>query len=138
MPFQCLSKYPEDCKGVTFVDVDYPELMFKKGDVIREQQEMKDLIAPIHVKEGGRPVLFMPKSEPDCPIVIRSERYMGVGCDLQDIARLSKILEGELQLGSCLVLCTAEVSITYMHVDTADALIRWAAKYDDGIQSNAH
>ncbi|KAL9008231.1 MAG: hypothetical protein Q9180_009521, partial [Flavoplaca navasiana] len=56
---------------------------------------------------------------------------MGVGCDLRDIARLDKTLEEELQIRGCLVLCSAEVSITYMDVNAADALITWAAQYDD-------
>ncbi|KAL8778910.1 MAG: hypothetical protein Q9213_007183 [Squamulea squamosa] len=65
------------------------------------------------------------------PIMMRSDQYVAVGCDLRDIARLSKVFDGELQIGSCLVLCTAEVSITYMDVDAADALIKWAAQYDN-------
>ncbi|KAL9636371.1 MAG: hypothetical protein Q9204_002289 [Flavoplaca sp. TL-2023a] len=126
LPFQCLSKYPEDCTGVTFVDIDYPELMIKKRDMVLDQSEMKHLIgdpndeAP-HLHSTGH----------ESPIMIRSNRYVGLGCDLRDIARLDKILEEELQIHRCLVLCSAEVSITYMDVDAADALITWAAQYDD-------
>ncbi|KAL8915608.1 MAG: hypothetical protein Q9172_006857, partial [Xanthocarpia lactea] len=120
LPFQCLSKYSEDCTGVTFADVDHPELMSKKRDMILEQSAMKSLVGRIqsYGQDGST-------------IVMRSDHYVGVGCDLRDIARLTKALEEELQIGSCLVLCTAEVSITYMDVNAADALITWAAQYDN-------
>ncbi|KAL8732477.1 MAG: hypothetical protein Q9166_002691 [cf. Caloplaca sp. 2 TL-2023] len=120
LPFHCLSRYPSDCKGVTFIDVDYPELMSTKRDVILETHEMKDLVGCI--QSNG---------QEDSPTVIRSDHYVGVGCDLGDIAQLNNALGKELRLGSCLVLCIAEVSITYMDVDEADALISWIAQYND-------
>ncbi|KAL8891899.1 MAG: hypothetical protein Q9215_001111 [Flavoplaca cf. flavocitrina] len=126
LPFQCLSKYPEHCTGVTFVDIDYPELMIKKRDMVLDQSEMKHLI-----DEPNDEAPHLHSTGHESPIMIRSNRYMGLGCDLRDIARLDKILEEELQIRRCLVLCSAEVSITYMDVDAADALITWAAQYDD-------
>ena len=98
--------------------------MIKKRDMVLDQSEMRDLIELA-------PDLHNPGDE--SPIVIRSNHYVGVGCDLRDIARLDKTLEEELQIRSCLVLCSAEVSITYMDLDAADALITWAAQYDDGM-----
>ena len=41
-------------------------------------------------------------------------------------------LVGEIDHASCVVLCVAEVSITYMNTVTADALIKWASHMKDG------
>ncbi|KAL9030825.1 MAG: hypothetical protein Q9196_001079 [Gyalolechia fulgens] len=106
-------------KGVTFVDVDYPELISKKRDVIMRNHEMESLISPVRADIE------------DSALVLSSERYMAVGCDLRDTTKLSEILEQRLKITSCLVLCVAEVSVTYMDVDSADALLRWAAQYND-------
>ncbi|KAI4263522.1 MAG: hypothetical protein L6R42_001328, partial [Xanthoria sp. 1 TBL-2021] len=131
LPFQCLSRYPEDCTGVTFVDVDFPELISKKREIILAQSDLQSLVGWSQSDGRDGPAPALQSTENGSPILIRSNRYVGVGCDLRDISRLSKTLEEELQIGSCLVLCSAEVSITYMDVDAADALITWAAQYDD-------
>ena len=102
--------------------------MIKKRDMVLDQSEMKHLIG-----EPNDEAPHLHSTGHESPIMIRSNRYMGLGCDLRDIARLDKILEEELQIRRCLVLCSAEVSIAYMDVDAADALITWAAQYDDGM-----
>lgn len=102
--------------------------MIKKRDMVLDQAEMKDLIG-----EPNEQAPYLHSTVDKSPILIRSNRYVGVGCDLRHIARLDKTLEEELQIRSCLVLCSAEVSITYMDVDAADALITWAAQYHDGV-----
>ncbi|KAI4167455.1 MAG: hypothetical protein LQ343_007203 [Gyalolechia ehrenbergii] len=56
---------------------------------------------------------------------------MAVGCDLRNTTKLSKILEEKLEIVSYTVLCVAKVSSTYMDIDAADALIKWAAQYND-------
>lgn len=63
----------------------------------------------------------------------RGKHYMALGCDLTDIDRLSEVLEKETDLENSLVLCIAEVSVTYMDVATADSLIRWASRYNDSM-----
>lgn len=105
--------------GVTFVDVDYPELMSKKRDVIMQHHELERLIGPVRSDAG------------DPAILVSSERYIAAGCDLRDSKKLEKILGKNLEMANCLVLCVAEVSVTYMDVDAADDLIRWAAQYDN-------
>ena len=62
---------------------------------------------------------------------IRSEHYVALGCDLMDLPRFETLLASEIDTSSSLILCTAEVSVTYMNLDGADALIRWAAHYDN-------
>ena len=58
---------------------------------------------------------------------------MALGCDLADVNRLSKALENEFDLERCLILCIAEVSVTYMEVAAADSLIRWTSCYNDSM-----
>ena len=101
------------------MDVDYPDLMEKKCSVISHTAQLQELLGP-HDRPLG-PI----------GIILRSENYLAIGCDLADITRLDMLLASEVQLSDCLVLCTAEVSITYMDTNAADALIRWAGLYDD-------
>lgn len=119
VPFQWLSKHQARCQDVTFVDVDYPDLIEKKCNVISTTSQLRDLLGP-----HDRPL------DPSGPI-LRSEHYLAIGCDLADITRLDMLLTSEVQMSNCLVLCTAEVSITYMNTNAADALIRWAGLHDD-------
>ena len=102
------------------MDVDYPDLIEKKCNVISNTLLLQNLLGP-----HDRP------SEPS-GLILRSEHYLAIGCDLADIARLDMLLASEVQMSDCLVLCTAEVSITYMDTKAADALIRWAGLHDDG------
>ena len=54
-----------------------------------------------------------------------------MGCDLADTGKLDKLLGTLVDFSTCLVLCTAEVSITYMDIHAADSLIAWAARQND-------
>lgn len=101
------------------MDVDFLDLMEKKCNVILNTSQLRDLLGP-----HDRPL------DPSGPI-LRSEHYLAIGCDLADITRLDMMLGSEVQLSNCQVLCTAEVSITYMDPNAADALIRWAGIHDD-------
>ncbi|KAL8800511.1 MAG: hypothetical protein Q9200_007222 [Gallowayella weberi] len=105
--------------------------MFKKAAVILEQRDMKDILGRIQSNDQKGSATSSQKPGKGSPIVIRSDKYVGIGCDLRDIAQLNETLEEELHLDSCLILCTAEVSITYMDVASADALIQWVAQYND-------
>lgn len=119
LPFKSLS-LEKHRRGVTFVDVDYPELMFRKKGVILQHREMEDLISPLRTDTA------------DPAVLLWSDRYVAVGCDLRDTAKLRGILDSIFDLASCLVLCVAEVSLTYMDVGAADSLVRWAAQYEEG------
>lgn len=122
LAFQWLSKYPDKCQNVTFVDIDYPELITKKLEVIFQTPQLRDLLnAPVPI--GGR----------DAAPPAVENRYLALGCDLADIERLEKILNDNIDIQSCSILCVAEVSITYMDVGAADSLIRWASRYRDSI-----
>lgn len=103
------------------MDVDYPDLVEKKCDIIFNTPQLRDLLGPCHRA-----------LDPD-GLTLRSEHYLAIGCDLADINRLEMLLSSEIQVSDCLVLCTAEVSITYMDTKAADALIRWAGLHDDSM-----
>lgn len=108
------------CKNVTFVDVDYAQLMVKKCEIIDLTNLFRKMLTSFKI------------SSPGDTITLRSDQYLAVGCDLRDTEKLKRALAEELDLENCLILCTAEVSITYMDVEAADALIGWAAKLRDG------
>ena len=101
------------------MDVDYPALMEKKCDIISNTSRLQDLLGP-HDRPLDRNGL-----------ALRSEHYLAIGCDLADITNFDMLLASHVQLSSCLVLCTAEVSVTYMDTNTADAIIGWAGLHDD-------
>ena len=101
------------------MDVDYPDLMEKKCNVISNTSQLQDLLGTHD------------RSLDSTGLILRSEHYLAIGCDLADINRLDMLLASEVQMSSCLVLCIAEVSITYMDTNAADALIRWAGLHDD-------
>lgn len=122
LAFQWLSKYPDKCRNVTFVDIDYPELITRKLEVISQTPQLRDLL-DTSVPIGGRD-----RAPP--PV---DNRYLALGCDLADVERLEKILNENIDIESCSILCVAEVSITYMDVGDADALIRWASRCRDSI-----
>ncbi|KAI4149123.1 MAG: hypothetical protein LQ341_001391 [Variospora aurantia] len=116
LPFKWLSV--ERYKNVaTFIDVDYPDLMARKKEVIMQNQELERLVNPLHTG----------KKHPG--ILLCSDNYLAVGCDLRDVSTLNSILDEELTLSNCLVLCVAEVSLTYMDVRAADALINGDQKH---------
>ena len=93
--------------------------MEKKCDIISNTSQLRDLLGP-HDRPLDRSGLTL------C-----SEHYLAIGCDLADLTKLDLLLAGEVQMSSSLVLCTAEVSITYMDTNAANAVIRWAGLHDD-------
>ena len=92
--------------------------MSRKCEIISNTPQLSSLIQPI---EQG-PQLGA--------ICLRSPHYIALGCDLTNNKELIQ-LAGELNLASCRVLCIAEVSITYMNIESADALISWASQQSD-------
>lgn len=103
-----------------FVDVDYPQLINKKTEIILATPQLHDLLG--HVRTSANSEI----------VRLRSDSYLAVGCDLRDLEQLQCALSKELELSKCIFLLTAEVSVTYMDVEAADALIAWAAKLEDG------
>jgi tRNA wybutosine-synthesizing protein 4 len=103
---------------VLFVDVDYRELMITKKTIISETAVLKDLVNP--------------KVDSTSNFVIESEQYYGVGCDLRDLQSLDLAVRSLRDLDEALVLCVAEVSVTYMELEAANSLIAWATTLSEG------
>ena len=120
--FQWLSKHQSIRNGCRFFDLDFPDLIAKKADVIINTPELQELIDPLERQSspGGW--------------AICSENYVALGCDLGDISRLDELLAELIDRSRSLILCIAEVSMTYMDVKAADALIEWAAQYNNSMR----
>ncbi|KAL5362382.1 hypothetical protein BJX96DRAFT_177105 [Aspergillus floccosus] len=122
LPYMLLSGESSLCRNTTFVDIDYEKLMVNKKTAIRSSD---DIIR--HLED----VEFFPDAD---PIQIRSKRYLAVGCDLKNLEKLDKVLRTEVLPERCSVMFLAEVSLTYMDVKSANAVVNWASKLSDDAQ----
>lgn len=120
LPFRMLWKHGSRCRTVRFVDVDYPQLIQKKVDIVRRNSIYSDLLTQPVSGKAHSSILF------------NDGRYSAVGCDLGDIKVLDHIFRTELHLDESLVLFIGEVSIVYMEVKPADELIKLCATFNDG------
>lgn len=66
------------------------------------------------------------ESFPSGKILLRSREYIQLGCDLRDLKGLTESFAEVVDIDEALLLFVAEVSITYMALKRADALIEWA------------
>ncbi|GJD01968.1 leucine carboxyl methyltransferase [Colletotrichum higginsianum] len=122
LPWQCEVRYPESCQGVTFVDVDYPDLIQKKRQIVLETPELQGLLETWEVSH-------------DSPIVLKSQKYCQVGCDLRQLATLQTCLDTLFDVPNTEFLFVAEVSITYMDTKGADGVIGWATSQKKRFES---
>ena len=119
LPWQCWTRYPEQSKGVKFVDIDYNDLQMRKREMVKNTAELNNMLEN----------LTYPIEE---DVMLRSDHYMQIGCDLRDITKLQHILSTEFDLENTIVFCTAEVSIAYMDVASADTLIKFIGTLPEG------
>ncbi|KAM0364386.1 hypothetical protein HYE67_002616 [Fusarium culmorum] len=117
LPWQSYHRYGDSCGDALFIDVDYPDLMRKKRAIVLGTPQLSELL-------GEDP--YVSEKETD-HLLLRSDKYCQVGCDLRELETLRKCLESFLPLSECSVLFVAEVSVTYMDTISADALIQWAS-----------
>jgi tRNA wybutosine-synthesizing protein 4 len=108
------------CKNTTFVDVDYPKLMKQKCGIISRTEQITSLLDDLSIGSVDKEVL------------LRSDQYVAVACDLRELDSLDRTLRKEFDLSKCTILLVAEVSIAYMEVSASDALITWSAGFGDG------
>ncbi|KAI0016277.1 LCM-domain-containing protein [Xylariomycetidae sp. FL0641] len=114
LPWQCMTRYPAACCGVKFVDIDFPDLIEKKRKIVLDTPELN---SPLTGLSNG-------SSE---NILLQSEQYFQIGCDLRDLASIEKAMSSFLDIRACEFIFVAEVSITYMETDAADSVISWAS-----------
>jgi tRNA wybutosine-synthesizing protein 4 len=93
--------------------------MVKKRDVVQHTKELVEILTSVKAHEEGR-------------ILLRSDQYIQLGCDLRDLEGLRQGLVSAVDIDNSVVLFTAEVSITYMNAEAADSLIQWASKLAEG------
>jgi tRNA wybutosine-synthesizing protein 4 len=105
---------------VTFVDIDYEKLMATKMNVIHQTKELRDVLGAVEM---------LPE---ESTVLMRSTHYIGIGCDLKNLNKLEEALKTEMWSPQASILCIAEVSLTYMDVKSADALISWISKLGKG------
>jgi len=120
LPYQFWHRHGSISKGAIFVDVDYPQLIGRKRDRTLTNDLLRDALLKTNLRS----------SKP--PVYLRSDQYMALGCDLRDLGTLERVLRDEFDLASSSILFVGEVSVTYMPVPEADALIRWASTLPDG------
>lgn len=127
LPFILLSEEQKSMRSehTVFVDIDYEKLMVHKKNAIRQTQEITRVLGDI---EFG--------SDEDV-IQISTSRYRAVGCDLKNLKKLDGVLQNNiLPSADCSVLLLAEVSLTYMDVQSANDIIKWASNLTNGESIN--
>ena len=118
LPWQCLQRYPSASKDVVFIDIDYVALLEKKRKAVLTMTQLNSMLTDIEVPEAG-------------DILFRSKEYLQIGCDLRDLVGLQRSLASTIDLEHTSILFVAEVSIAYMDIQSADALIKWAGRVPD-------
>ncbi|CAJ2510687.1 Uu.00g063120.m01.CDS01 [Anthostomella pinea] len=115
LPWQCMTRYPQLSRDVKFVDIDFPDLMKRKRTIIEDTPELNSLLTGLRDDVANKNVL------------LQSDQYFQVGCDLRDLAGIQKAMLTFLDTPACTFMFVAEVSITYMETEGADSVIRWAS-----------
>ena len=118
LPWQCFTRLPSACERTVFIDVDYRDLMLRKRAIVQETVELNSMLTNVRFADGN--------------ILLQSDQYIQLGCDLRDLKSFTAALASALDVETRLVLLTAEVSITYMTVQGADDLIKWAGTLHEG------
>ena len=122
LPWQCLTRYPQECAGgrAKFVDVDFPDLIKKKRQTVFGTPELSEPLTGLESVEGAA-------------VVLKSAEYAQIGCDLRDLKSVQDALGTVVDMPNCVFLFVAEVSITYMETEGADRVIQWASTIGDGM-----
>ncbi len=123
LPWQCLTRYSDLCKDgkVKFVDVDFPDLIQRKRETVLKTRELREVLH--WIREKG---------ELADPIVFESDEYVQIGVDLRELGRLREGLDMVVDVEESEFLFVAEVSVTYMEREGADAVVKWAVGLGDG------
>ncbi|KNG84409.1 leucine carboxyl methyltransferase 2 [Aspergillus nomiae NRRL 13137] len=122
LPYMLLSADNDLCRDTTFVDIDYAKLMVNKKKAIRQTNEITQLLEDVE---------FLPDEN---ALQIRSKHYVAIGCDLKNLTKLDDVLRAEVLPSECAVLFLAEVSLTYMDVKSANAVVSWASRLNNDAQ----
>ncbi len=92
-------------------DPEVPDLMIKKRRVVASTPELARPLAHLELLENS-------------PLMLCSDQYCQIGCDLRRLSVLEETLSKVCSLSDSEFLFIAEVSITYLETAAADSLIR--------------
>ncbi|KAL4931540.1 tRNA methyltransferase PPM2 [Aspergillus undulatus] len=122
LPFILLKEDRPLCSQTTFVDVDYEKLMINKKTAVQKADIIKEQLGLVEFGSD------------ESAVQIRSEQYIAIGCDLENLEKLDHVLKAEVLSAECTILFLAEVALTYMGVKSANAVIDWASKLNNDAQ----
>ncbi|KAM0474258.1 hypothetical protein ACHAPX_007591 [Trichoderma viride] len=126
LPWQCHARYRDMGNDALFIDIDYPDLIEKKRAIVLQTPELRDLLGDDFTV-----------SEDKDGVLLRSDKYCQLGCDLRQLDRLRDVLKTVVDLPECAILFVAEVSITYMDTLSTDSLIQWASTVGRGLSASS-
>lgn len=125
LPFLLLSNADNtaSCRNTKFVDIDYEKLATVKKTIVQKTKEITDLLEDIEVLTD------------ESTVQLRSKQYTIIGCDLKNLQKLESSLRNDIlpSASECSILCVAEVSLAYMDVKSADAVINFTSKLSHGM-----
>ena len=101
------------------MDIDYNDLQTRKREMVKGTPELNSMLEN----------LTYPAEE---AVMLRSDQYLQIGCDLRDLTKLQEVLSTEFDLENTIIFCSAEVSIAYMDVASSDALIKFIGTLPEG------
>ena len=116
-----MSSDHQRCHNATFVDLDYPELIYRKCAMIKESRPILDLLHNTSFSNDSNDT-----------VLLRSGHYIAAGCDLNAPDQLLKLVKDTFDAKDCLFLLVAEVSICYMETKQANNVIRVGASLGQG------
>lgn len=117
LPFQLLDDEKFKNRKIFCIDVDFPELIGYKSEMIKMAPDLMDLIGDM-------------KSSPTPGIVIQTDSYATMGCDLTDkelyIQQLNSFMANSPSTTNIFI---AEVSLAYMTPKTANSIIETSSSF---------
>lgn len=119
LPFQLLDNESthklNNKESVSFVDIDYPELIKNKVAIIEKTSELKSIVGDTKMISNSR-------------ILYNTNNYVAVPCDLNEIQSFKEVLSFlNLKEPDVIKIFVAEVSLAYMTAEKADNIIRHCA-----------
>ncbi|CUS24986.1 LAQU0S23e00474g1_1 [Lachancea quebecensis] len=120
LPFQLLdstNKENSRYEGrLSFVDLDYPELLMEKKRIIESTPELQEIVGDL-------------KEHPRLQHVLQGRKYLASPCDLNSVENFVKLMDGlELNDTSSIKIFVAEVSLAYMTSEKSNAIILACSK----------
>ena len=123
LPFQLLDDEKFQDRNLYCIDVDFPELIDYKSQMVRMAPELTSLIGPQLCEAES-------KTAPD--IVIRTANYATMGCDLTNRELFCEQLDSfNANSPSTTNIFIAEVSLAYMTPETANPIIETSSTFSN-------